>query len=304
MNRHPLVSCIINFWNSEKFLEEAIDSVLAQSYNHWELLLIDDGSTDNSTAIAQQYAQRHPDRIRYLAHENHKNRGTSASRNLGISHAQGKYIAFLDSDDVWLSHKLEKQIPVLEAHPEAGMLYGALYYWYGWTGAPKDIQRDRVAEIWNYPDQALVKPLEYLRLFIQEQILIPSPTNLVVRRAVVEQAGGFDEDFRDLFDDQIFVVKMSLAAPVLVLQGYFEKWRRHDRSITYIAENITGEDKQKRVLFLNRVEQHLTKAGIRNAALWRALKKELLPYRHPRLFYFYNKMVHIKDQFLNRKRNY
>ena len=102
MNQQPLVSAIIIFLNGEQFIEEAIASIFAQSYNNWELLLVDDGSTDHSTMIAQKYAQKYPEKVFYLEHEGHQNKGMSASRNLGISQANGEYIGFLDADDMWL----------------------------------------------------------------------------------------------------------------------------------------------------------------------------------------------------------
>src|SRR5262245_62825418 len=74
----PLVSVITNFLNGEQFLAEAIESVFGQTYGNWELLLVDDGSSDGSTAIAQHYAEQHPDCVRYLEHERHANRGMSA----------------------------------------------------------------------------------------------------------------------------------------------------------------------------------------------------------------------------------
>jgi glycosyltransferase involved in cell wall biosynthesis len=135
MYEKPQVSVIVIFLNEEQFLEEAIASVFAQSYARWELLLVDDGSTDGSTAIARQYAQQYPEKVRYLEHEGHLNRGMSASRNLGARHAAGKYIAFLDGDDVWLPNKLEQQVAILEVHPEAAMVYGPLRRWYSWRCA-------------------------------------------------------------------------------------------------------------------------------------------------------------------------
>src|SRR5579884_627502 len=98
MSHHPRVSAVIIFWNAERFLAEAVESVFAQTFDDWELLLVDDGSTDGSTAMAQEYANRNPDRAHYLEHEHHANRGRSASRNLGIRHAAGDYVAFLDAD--------------------------------------------------------------------------------------------------------------------------------------------------------------------------------------------------------------
>src|SRR5215475_5728613 len=101
MHDQPLVSVVIIFLNAECFIQEAIESVFAQAYPAWELLLVDDGSSDASTTIAQRYAEQHRHQVRCLEHPGHANRGMSASRNLGIRNARGPYIAFLDADDVW-----------------------------------------------------------------------------------------------------------------------------------------------------------------------------------------------------------
>ena len=90
----PLVSVIVIFLNAADFLQEAIDSVLAQSYNDWELLLVDDGSNDGSSEIAKTFVSQNSLQIHYLEHEGHRNLGMSATRNLGIRNAKGKYIAF------------------------------------------------------------------------------------------------------------------------------------------------------------------------------------------------------------------
>ena len=95
MNSRPLVSVITIFFNEEKFIEDAVKSVFAQTYQDWELLLVDDGSTDKSTEIARRLAEQHPEKVRYLEHDGHKNRGMSASRNLGIRNADGEYHRFL-----------------------------------------------------------------------------------------------------------------------------------------------------------------------------------------------------------------
>ena len=98
----PLVSVITIFLDAVAYFDEAVDSVLGQTYPHWELILVDDGSTDGTASLAQDYATRYPDRIRYVTRPNHENRGMSASRNLGIRHARGALVGFLDADDVWL----------------------------------------------------------------------------------------------------------------------------------------------------------------------------------------------------------
>ena len=124
MRREPLVTAIMIFCDAERFMDEAIASVCAQTWRNWELVLVDDGSTDGSTAIARRWVERHPDRVRYFEHPGHANLGMSESRNLGVGHARGDYVAFLDADDVWLPHKLAMQVGILEAHPDVSMVYG------------------------------------------------------------------------------------------------------------------------------------------------------------------------------------
>ena len=193
MSRDPLVSAIIIFLNEERFLEEAIGSVFAQTYGNWELLLVDDGSTDRSTEIARQYAQRSPGKVRYLDHEGHQNRGMSASRNLGIAHAKGEYVAFLDADDIWMSHKLEQQVAIMASHPDAGLVCGRAQWWYGWTGNQGDSQRDFVQKL-DVPLDTLVQPPTLLTLFLRDEWA--SLCDILIKREAVEAVGAYEESFR------------------------------------------------------------------------------------------------------------
>ena len=124
----PVVSVVTIFLDAERFLDEAVESILAQTFPDWELLLVDDGSTDRSATIAKEWAGRHPDRVRYLTHPGGANRGMSASRNLGIAHARGGLVAFLDADDVWLPGKLAAQVQLAADHPEVAMVCGPTQY--------------------------------------------------------------------------------------------------------------------------------------------------------------------------------
>src|SRR6266550_600756 len=98
MTPSPQVSIITTFLNAERFIAEAIESVLSQSYTDWDLVMVDDGSTDASSDIVRKYAASF-DRIRYEHHDGYVNRGMSASRNVGIGRSNGSYVAFLDADD-------------------------------------------------------------------------------------------------------------------------------------------------------------------------------------------------------------
>jgi glycosyltransferase involved in cell wall biosynthesis len=226
LSSKPLVSLVVIFFNLEEFIQETIESVFAQTHDHWELLLVDDGSTDGSTPIALRYAEQYPGKVRYLEHPGHQNRGASASRNLSVSHAQGEYIAFLDTDDVWMPHKLEQQVRILGSHPEATMLYGNTRYWYSWTGNPEDSQRDFVPEL-VFGSGTLVKPPTLLtHCYPLGTGTAPSLSNLVVRRGVVERVGGFEESFRRVYTDQAFLVKAYLMETVFVA-GESEHWDKY-----------------------------------------------------------------------------
>ena len=107
-----LVSIIMPMHNAERFIDRAITSVIEQTWQSWELLVVDDASTDRSVSIVKEYEKR-DSRIHLLVNKNHVYM-PSAPRNLGVQHAKGRFIAFLDSDDCWLPNKLEEQIPLFE----------------------------------------------------------------------------------------------------------------------------------------------------------------------------------------------
>ena len=107
---NDLVSIIMPMHNSARYVGEAITSVISQTYPHWELLVIEDASNDNSCDIVREY-QHQDSRIQLLFNDQHTGR-PSSPRNLGVSQAKGRYIAFLDSDDVWFPEKLQQQIPL------------------------------------------------------------------------------------------------------------------------------------------------------------------------------------------------
>ncbi|MGN8646375.1 glycosyltransferase family 2 protein [Gracilibacillus sp. HCP3S3_G5_1] len=113
---HNLVSVITPTYNSETYIRETIESVQKQTYPNWEMVIVDDGSTDQTTSIIEAY-QKEDDRIRLICLE--KNQGAAVARNTAIEHAQGRYIAFLDSDDQWLPEKLERQLAFMKEHDYA-----------------------------------------------------------------------------------------------------------------------------------------------------------------------------------------
>jgi glycosyltransferase involved in cell wall biosynthesis len=276
-NERPVVTVVMIFLNAERFIEEAIESVLAQSYGEWELLLVDDGSTDASTRIALRYAEQYPNKVRYFEHAGHANHGMSASRNLGISEARGEYVAFLDADDAWLPEKLEEQVAILNSHPEAAMVYGATQYWYSWTGKSEDARRDYITELGVRPD-TLVKPPALVSVLLQDQIA--TATGCLARREIMREVGGYERSFRGLFEDQVFHSKVCLKAPVFVSSRCWYKYRKHPDSCCAVAES-TGRLHAERLTFLNWLEAYSCEQGVKDAGLRQAIKKQRWKSRHP-----------------------
>src|SRR5919201_3364074 len=182
MTDRGLVSVIVPFLNAERFLGEAIESVLAQTYDNWELLLVDDGSSDGSAEIALEYAAAEPARITYMTHPDGRTHGLSASRNLGIDSRTGEYVAFLDADDVWLPNKHERHIADLTERPEVDMVYGASQWWYSWSGRPEDRDRDYIEPIRVQAGQVMQPPSLVRPYFALQTAAIPNPSSVIVRR--------------------------------------------------------------------------------------------------------------------------
>lgn len=111
---NPLLSCIVPVFNGERYLAEALDSIIAQDYRPMEIIVVDDGSTDGTAEVAARYG----DAVTYLSQPN---AGPAAARNTGIKAAKGEFIAFLDADDLWVTDKLERQFARFEARPELGV---------------------------------------------------------------------------------------------------------------------------------------------------------------------------------------
>lgn len=280
-----LVSVIVIFLNEKEFLEDAIISVLKQTYEDWELLLVDDGSTDRSTFIAQHYAYHYPKKVKYLEHPDHQNRGKNASRNLGLAHAQGGFIAFLDGDDVWLPQKLEQQIAIFTNYPDAAMVYGRTQIWYSWTGKAEDQNRDYFYPLGVEPN-TLIQPPTLLIKLLQNTSQSPTTCNAILRKSVFNQVGSFDTSFQDMYEDLLFFVRVQLHLPIFVSDAYWARYRRHPNSCTAFLENLVAHTEQycnQRRSFLNRVKQYLIEQDVKNLKLWFFLQQDCYLMRYPKL---------------------
>lgn len=277
MNDQPCVSVIVIFLNEALFIEAAIASVFAQTYQDWELLLVDDGSKDQSTGIAQQYAHQYPNKVRYLEHQGHQNCGMSASRNLGIANARGKYITFLDADDIWTTQKLKRQVAILEAQPEAALVCNPAEWWYSWTGKPEDIERDFIQRF-EFQLDTLIQPPTVLIQFLQDEWA--SLCDILVRREIVDSVSGYETAFRGMYEDQAFHAKLCLQFPVYVSSQCGYKYRQHSQACT-ATSHTTGQTDAARFVFLNWLEKYITNHAAPSTSVQRVLRTKLFPYRYP-----------------------
>jgi glycosyltransferase involved in cell wall biosynthesis len=277
----PLVSVITIFLNEERFLAEAIESVVAQTHPNWELFLCDDGSTDGSAAIAREWVDRHPDRIHYLTHPGGENRGMSATRNLGLQHSRGEYVAFLDGDDVFLPTKLARQLDVLQAAPSASMAPSRTLYWHSWTGQEQDADLDRFSRLVG-PAGRVVRGSRVLNRILRGTVEAICTCGVLIRRDAVTRAGGFEPQFRGLFEDQAFFAKLLVNDKIFIMDECLDLYRQHPDSCCAVATRSMSVVLSHRAAFLrwfgHWLEQHGAPASVR----W-TVALELRLHDHPAL---------------------
>jgi glycosyltransferase involved in cell wall biosynthesis len=220
-------SILVPVYNREKYVRQAIESVLSQAYSDRELIVVDDGSTDGSAKVIKSYENH----LRFIQQEN---QGPEVARNTAAAAACGDYLVLLDSDDFLLPMALEKYDRVLQAFDSPPLIFGSeLYY------------RD------NQPlpdDASLSCPLEVLRYqdYLSKTISITNQNSkLVIRKTVFDQAGGFRKSTPQTFhnDDLYFVLKTGVYGPCLALQKpYTVAYRLHEdnsiRNVKAIADGI------------------------------------------------------------------
>jgi glycosyltransferase involved in cell wall biosynthesis len=277
----PAVSCIIIFLDEERFLGDAIASVMGQTWRSWELILVDDGSSDRSAGMARDIARENPERIRYLRHADGANLGMSASRNLGLAAARGRYVGFLDADDVWLPDKLDEQVAILDARPDVGMVYGRTMLWQSWQREPGRTSLDHFIDLGVAADSTVEPPALLVQL-IENRYQTPTTCNALIRRSVVERLGGFEPHFRGMFEDQVFFMKVCLAERVHVSSRCWAKYRQRTDSCSAGAER-SGAVAEARERLLTWLQTYLRQQASDSGAVWRALDRERFALRAPAL---------------------
>jgi len=210
-----LVSVIIPCYNREQFIAATIESVLNQTWSDIELIVVDDGCTDGSRGVVESYGGK----LTLLEHKGRCNKGQSASINLGLKMSHGKYVAILDSDDLFAPQKLEKQVHFLDANPEIGLVYA--------NGMSIDAQGRELYPIIFGDHKPPIGPESVL-----ENSPFNLPSNSLVRRSVYEKVGLFDETLRSAQDHDM-AIRIAEVTRIGYLNESLWFYRRHDGSISH-----------------------------------------------------------------------
>ncbi|OGO23190.1 MAG: hypothetical protein A2144_11185 [Chloroflexi bacterium RBG_16_50_9] len=218
----PRVSVVMPTYNRAHFIAETVQSVLGQTFADFELIVVDDGSTDNTKEVIGSLKDP---RIRYIYQEN---RGVSAARNTGIRTASGEYIAFQDSDDIWLPQNLELKVRRLDARPDIALVCSDAYIFNSHTGVTLGRRwHDKPFHYCIDPEKAARQPLK--ELLSRGCFITPQAT--MVRRLVFDDVGYFDESLRTQEDWDMFV-RIVRHFPIETIDVPLVSIRQHDVSLS------------------------------------------------------------------------
>jgi glycosyltransferase involved in cell wall biosynthesis len=230
-----LVSIIIPTYNRGYILETTIDSVLSQEYPDFEILIVDDGSTDSTEEIVRSKKDA---RISYIKHD--RNKGISSSRNTGLRKARGEYMAFLDSDDLWYPQKLVKQIEVFIKYPKADFVFTNGYY-------------KKEGDLLFKTDKGSSFLAQDENHFPLKDI-VTLPSSWMFRKSVFEKTGGFDESFFR-WEDGDFFVRAAKVCRVYFLNEPLVYWRSPQENLDILEELDARKlffEKHKNTIILDR----------------------------------------------------
>ncbi len=215
------VSIGIPSYNHAAYLPTTIDSILSQSYDNFEVIIVDDGSTDESLNIARKY-EAADNRVKVFTHQNNINKGISATCNLAISKSQGEYIALIGSDDAYYSYTIAEQVKVLQENPSVGLVYGSIQCI---DAESKLLPETRDEDIWSDSD--------YLKKMLL-RCRIAAPT-VMMRKVCYEQIGLYDEEI--VFNDYELWLRLLL----------FSEWKVKFIDKALVLYRIHGTNVSQRI---------------------------------------------------------
>jgi alpha-1,3-rhamnosyltransferase len=222
-NNLPLVSVVVPCYNHEKYVKETIESIINQTYKNIELIVIDDGSKDNSVSVIQELADKYG-----FTFIHRPNKGLSATLNEGIKLSKGKYFSAIASDDILMLEKIEKQVEFMESNPEYGMCYGKIVYFEDSIKNTSEYSNSN-KQGWVFDD------------LLNYGCFIPAPSTFM-RKEVFESVGGFDKNL--WIEDWDMWLRISQKYQVGYIDEYLAYYRKHDTNISSQSLKMYKAEKQ------------------------------------------------------------
>jgi glycosyltransferase involved in cell wall biosynthesis len=208
------VSIIIPAYNAEKFIVETIKSVQRQTFSDFEIIVVDDGSTDQTASLVMQLEEP---RLRVLSVEH---QGLSATRNRGVAASEGKFLAFLDADDLWTPNTLQLYVEALTANAAADLSYGWTYFW--------NYDLNNSSDVTKLISHSATGATAYRAML--ERNIVGNGSNIFVRRSAFDAVGGFDQDLTH-GEDWEFCFRVALQGEVALVPQPLVYYRQHSTSI-------------------------------------------------------------------------
>jgi glycosyltransferase involved in cell wall biosynthesis len=266
----PVVSVLVRAFNCERYIGPAIESILAQTFQDFEIVVVDDASTDGTEAILQAYAQR-DERVRVFRNET--NQGPVRAMNLGLRHARGEFVAFHDGDDVSLPHRLETQVNFLRANPQIALVGGGKYV------IDEEGEEIRIVTRQRRGPEKVRQDLEKGYTFTQ--------TSVMCRRQCIEAIGLYDEFFL-YANDYDMLLRMADQFDMVYYEEPLVKWR-------WLNSSISGVKKRPQAAFfeLARMRSQAQKEGVSldlQGEYQRLMAREDIARKRPisDAYYYYN----------------
>lgn len=233
----PSISVIIPMYNAAGTIREALHSVSQQTEGIYEVLVVDDGSTDGSREVATEIAKTAGGVVRILEHPGRVNRGLSLTRNLALQHAAGEFIVFLDADDTIHPEKFAHDLAILRAHPEAAAIVGRALWWWDGVGLQNATLDSTFA-----PADRVVFPPEFFDANFQEGTKLSPPCvhSWMVRKSAIDRIDPFDPQVLT-YEDQKFLGELSYRFPIYVASTCLCEYRRKESSL-WADALATGSD--------------------------------------------------------------
>ncbi|MBI4845999.1 MAG: glycosyltransferase [Candidatus Omnitrophica bacterium] len=274
----PLISVIIPAFNCVKYIRQTLDSALSQDYENFEIICVDDGSTDNTLNILREYSRKFPDKVNVLTQ---KNSGPAAARNLGIKKSRGEFVAFLDSDDIWLAEKLSLQSEVLLRDKNIAFVHADFAYF-------NDEEEEKKSEFCIAEKKKFSGDI-FHALFKKNFILTSS---VLARKEILEKTGLMDEGFR-MSEDYELWLRIAQGSKAGYVDKALVKYRKHSQSMT--TDNI-----ERTYSWVEKATEKIIKSFPEK----RAELLKIAKFRYAKNYFTIGYHYMIKDQFLKARKNF